>query len=234
MSITPAPRASVSCKLAFLNSHFSNGVLSPLDRAILDHGGVDATGWKKLDEVPFDYQRRRVSLLLETKRRALAHRQGRPRGRSRRLLRATRRRRATSEPSMRQARARILDLFHQLSGEGFRVLAVAFRPIEAGKTEVAVADESGAGLRRLCRIFRSAEGERRRNGARSCRPWRRPENPDRRRRAGDAPRLRRARHSGDRSARRQGARRACRSRRCSRGSSAPTSSFAWSRRTSGV
>ena len=51
--------------LAWLNSHFETGLRSPLDEAIIEHGGVDGAGWTKLDEVPFDFERRRVSVLLE-------------------------------------------------------------------------------------------------------------------------------------------------------------------------
>ena len=52
-------------KLAYLNSFFETGVKSPLDDAILEHREVDAGGWRKIDEVPFDFERRRVSVLLE-------------------------------------------------------------------------------------------------------------------------------------------------------------------------
>ena len=52
-------------RLAYLNSHFESGIKSPLDDAILEHASVDAAGWRKIDEVPFDFERRRVSVLLE-------------------------------------------------------------------------------------------------------------------------------------------------------------------------
>ena len=38
---------------------------SPLDAAILAARPLDMTGWKKIDEVPFDFERRRVSVLVE-------------------------------------------------------------------------------------------------------------------------------------------------------------------------
>ena len=38
---------------------------SPLDEAILAAHPFDMTGWKKIDEVPFDFERRRVSVLVE-------------------------------------------------------------------------------------------------------------------------------------------------------------------------
>jgi len=38
---------------------------NPLDEAILARP-FDAAAWRKIDEVPFDFERRRVSVLAET------------------------------------------------------------------------------------------------------------------------------------------------------------------------
>ncbi len=51
--------------LAWLNSHFESGLKSPLDDAILAHAQIDPSAWKKIDEAPFDFERRRVSVLVE-------------------------------------------------------------------------------------------------------------------------------------------------------------------------
>ena len=52
-------------ELAYINSYFETGLKSPLDDAILKHSEIDVTRWRKLDEVPFDFERRRVSVLVE-------------------------------------------------------------------------------------------------------------------------------------------------------------------------
>nr|WP_296820836.1 magnesium-translocating P-type ATPase [Thiobacillus sp.] len=52
-------------ELAYLNSQFETGIRSPLDEAILAHTHIDVSPWRKIDEVPFDFERRRVSVLLE-------------------------------------------------------------------------------------------------------------------------------------------------------------------------
>ena len=52
-------------ELASLNSAFETGMKSPLDDAILAHQQLDAGAWHKIDEVPFDFERRRVSVLLD-------------------------------------------------------------------------------------------------------------------------------------------------------------------------
>ncbi len=60
---------------AALNSHFMTGIKSPIDQAILDHTGLPTQpthedghfeGWTKIDELPFDFTRKRVSVVLAT------------------------------------------------------------------------------------------------------------------------------------------------------------------------
>ena len=51
--------------LAYLNSAFESGIKSPLDDAILAHRRLDVAAWHKIDEVPFDFERRRVSVLVD-------------------------------------------------------------------------------------------------------------------------------------------------------------------------
>ena len=49
--------------LAYLNSLYGTGIKSPLDEAILRTGG-SADGYRKIDEVPFDFERRRISVVV--------------------------------------------------------------------------------------------------------------------------------------------------------------------------
>ncbi|KQN53791.1 magnesium ABC transporter ATPase [Erwinia sp. B116] len=56
-------------QLAWLNSRHQNGVKNLMDRAILAHGqGNPALAslwrWRKIDELPFDFERRRLSVLV--------------------------------------------------------------------------------------------------------------------------------------------------------------------------
>jgi Mg2+-importing ATPase len=53
-------------ELAFLNSSFETGIRSPLDEAIRQAPPpADSSGWNKVDEVPFDFERRRLSIVAE-------------------------------------------------------------------------------------------------------------------------------------------------------------------------
>ena len=129
-------------ELAYLNSFFETGLRSPLDDAILAHTHLDASGWTKVDEVPFDFERRRVSVLIEnaTARRLVV--KGAPED----VVRLS----ADYEeegPGQRgvldaAARARILALHDALADEGFRVLGIASREVGRDHPHAVVDDET--------------------------------------------------------------------------------------------
>lgn len=55
---------------AFLNSYFSTGIKNLIDKAIIAYGTENnlkekATSYKKIDEIPFDYERKRMSVVIE-------------------------------------------------------------------------------------------------------------------------------------------------------------------------
>lgn len=55
--------------LAWLNSHFQTGLKNLLDRAVLDHVQLKtelnvARDYRKIDEIPFDFDRRRMSVVV--------------------------------------------------------------------------------------------------------------------------------------------------------------------------
>ncbi|MGZ3255030.1 MAG: HAD-IC family P-type ATPase, partial [Burkholderiaceae bacterium] len=54
-------------RYAWLNCHFESGVRTPMEDAVLAHESFDADGWQKIDEVPFDFERRRLSVLLSSR-----------------------------------------------------------------------------------------------------------------------------------------------------------------------
>lgn len=56
----------------YLNSYFQTGLKNLMDEAILDHGHLEEdlkvkTDYRKIDEIPFDFQRRRMSVIVEDK-----------------------------------------------------------------------------------------------------------------------------------------------------------------------
>jgi Mg2+-importing ATPase len=124
---------------AFLNSRFESGIRTPLEDAILGCGGVDAAGWTKIDEVPFDFERRRLSVLLEKDGVRRLCVKGAP---ADVLLHCDRFERDGSvqpwdEAATQQAQATL----HELESQGFRVLGVAYKPVPATLSDAGLKDE---------------------------------------------------------------------------------------------
>lgn len=127
--------------LAWLNSHFETGLESPLDAAILAQTGVDPAPWRKLDEAPFDFERRRVSVLVEGEGGRALIVKGAPedviRISSHVEMADSARQEITDE-----VRQGLQAQFEQLSAQGFRLLGVASRAAPADQTRCAPSDEA--------------------------------------------------------------------------------------------
>src|SRR5512136_884730 len=117
--------------LAFLNSFFETGLKSPLDEAILSHSEIDASGWRKIDEVQFDFERRRISVLLDNGATRLLVVKGAPED----ILRLSTQYEGESETDLRPldqaSLATARHQFEDLGNDGFRVLAIAWRQVAA-------------------------------------------------------------------------------------------------------
>jgi Mg2+-importing ATPase len=131
-------------ELAYVNSRFETGVKSPLDDAILAHSGPGveaAEAWSKIDEVPFDFERRRVSILAEKAGERLLVVKGAPEN----VLGVCA---ACADgdggvvPMTAEQRAAIGRQFDQLSTQGFRVLAIATRREPAEAPGATIKDEA--------------------------------------------------------------------------------------------
>jgi P-type Mg2+ transporter len=113
--------------LAYLNSVHETGIKSPLDAAILKAGRPDVQAYRKLDEVPFDFERRRLSIVVEKPGERLLITKGAPEG----VLdvctafEAEGQRRPLDAVVHQECQA----TYRNLSAQGYRVLAVAYRPV---------------------------------------------------------------------------------------------------------
>jgi len=126
-------------ELAYLNSYFETGLHSPLDDAILAHGNIETSGWRKVDEVPFDFERRRVSVLLDKGDRHLLIVKGAPED----ILRLSSSYGVgNTVPLDATLRQRIGQQCDALGREGYRVLGIAVRELARTRTDAGVADES--------------------------------------------------------------------------------------------
>lgn len=128
-------------ELAWLNSYFESGIKGPLDAAILAEGKVNANLWQKIDEVPFDFNRRCVSVLLEndTKKRLLIIK-GAPEDVLKRC----------NHYDLNGVIVDLIDVkrnecmtkFESLGEEGFRVLGIAYREVEPTHNVAVLSDET--------------------------------------------------------------------------------------------
>jgi Mg2+-importing ATPase len=120
----PADRAFL---LAYLNSAHETGIRSPLDETLLRHDRPDIAAYRKLDEIPFDFERRRLSVVLEGPAGPILIAKGAP---EQILDRCTAYEADGECRSLdASARARSKAAYEELSGSGFRVLGVAYRPM---------------------------------------------------------------------------------------------------------
>jgi Mg2+-importing ATPase len=135
--------------MVYLNSHFQTGLKNVLDRAVLEHREIHAEinipAWEKVDEIPFDFSRRLMSVVIETPEDT--HRiitKGAP---EEVFLRCTRFELEGQVYPMDPILIDDLRLeYEELSEDGFRVLAVAYKDVPR-KPAYSKADESDMVLR---------------------------------------------------------------------------------------
>ncbi len=144
MHLDPAGRETPRVlELVVLNSRFESGIRSPLDDAILAHTEVDLTGWSKVDEVPFDFERRRVSVLAT---RPDGARLLVLKGAFEDVLALSSRYELDGPDDLHPldpaARASMQDRFDDLGRRGFRVLGVAWKVEPPDCAHIAISDEA--------------------------------------------------------------------------------------------
>lgn len=132
-------------EFAYLNSHFQSGLRNLLDIAVLEHAEVEERlqpqhSFRKIDEIPFDFERRRLSVVVEREdgRRYLICK-----GAVEEMFAAATRYEAVGaqgaldathlDAAMRETAA--------LNADGFRVVAVAYREAPADQHVFTAADE---------------------------------------------------------------------------------------------
>ncbi len=119
-------------ELAWLNSALQAGIANPLDEAILDRKPA-AAPWIRIDEIPFDFERRRVAVLLGDGERRLLVVKGAPEE----ILALTTRHEVAPDGQVREwdagSRAAAARQLEALGRSGLRVLGVAHRPLEGDR-----------------------------------------------------------------------------------------------------
>ncbi len=131
---------------AFLNSHFQSGLRNLLDTAVLAHGELHLThgadsGYTKVDEIPFDFSRRRLSVVV-------AREDGKHilicKGAVEEIFAVCTRYADDGETGTLDEShfAAAVEETRILNADGFRVVAVAYKEMEPHKSAYSVADEA--------------------------------------------------------------------------------------------
>ncbi len=128
-------------RYAYMNSFYQTGLRNLLDRAILAHSELDVErDCRKVDEIPFDFKRRRMSVVIDYEDRHVLI----CKGAVEEVAAACENYQVDEDinPLINLIRDDLMDEYRALSAEGFRVLAIAYREFDRTKQVFTVSDES--------------------------------------------------------------------------------------------
>ena len=132
-------------KYAYLNSYYQTGLKNLLDVAVLRHAEVQrelnvAKNYRKVDEIPFDFQRRRMSVVVSERE---DHHELICKGAVEEILAVctSASRGDKVEPLTAQLLAQVREITASLNEDGLRVVAVAVKELPPRKETYGVADE---------------------------------------------------------------------------------------------
>jgi len=125
---------------SLLNSRHQTGLRSPLDEAILKHEEVNIDRYQRIDEIPFDFIRKRLSVVVAENQETLLITKGAPEE----IVRVISHYELDGEihDLKDETRSKIEREYRDLSSQGFRVLGVSYRKMEESKPTYSVADEN--------------------------------------------------------------------------------------------
>ncbi len=131
-------RSQRTLELAYINSKFETGIRSPLDDVILHQPAPQIEDYTKCDEIPFDFERRRLSVVVELGGKRILITKGAPEGIFSLLVGYELE--GKTLPISEDATKRMQQLSSELNSEGFRSLAVAYVEVPA-QADYSVKDE---------------------------------------------------------------------------------------------
>jgi P-type Mg2+ transporter len=132
-------------KYAYLNSFYQTGLKNLLDVAVLEHGQELESlevekNYRKFDEIPFDFVRRRMSVVVEetSKQHVLICK-----GAVEEVLKACTQLKVNDQilPMDESVHRKVADLQEKLNADGLRVIAVAYKVMPPDQSHYAIGDE---------------------------------------------------------------------------------------------
>jgi Mg2+-importing ATPase len=128
-------------RYAYMNSYYQTGLRNLLDLSILSHNDLDVEkSCKKIDEIPFDFQRKRMSVVIDYEENHVLICKGSVDA----IFAACSQYQIDDDifPLIEVVKNDITEEYMRLSAEGYRVLAVAYREFPKTQSTFAVKDES--------------------------------------------------------------------------------------------
>jgi len=112
---------------SYINSYHHTGIKNPLDSAILSFKKIPVSDYDKIDEIPFDFVRRRMSVVVKKQKERLLITKGAPEE----VFRVCKSYEIKGKAKLLASKdkEKITRLYHKLSIEGYRVLAVAVKKV---------------------------------------------------------------------------------------------------------
>lgn len=129
-------------ELGHLTSHFHNGMQNPLDDAINEFKEIDVSLYEKIDEIPYDFTRKRSSMVVVNNKKRIVITKGAPEE----VLKVCSQVQAGALVDIAASRKEIDKLFNKLSLDGFRVLAIAYKEIPNRKNITNYEPETETGM----------------------------------------------------------------------------------------
>jgi Mg2+-importing ATPase len=124
---------------SFINSTYDTGLKSPLDDAILKFRHLDIDRFHKIDEIPFDFLRKRISVVVSDGDRRLIISKGAPEEIFRICSQVDKN--GVTGPLTDAVREQVKGIYKAQSADGFRTLAVCYRAVPGDVAQFSVADE---------------------------------------------------------------------------------------------
>jgi Mg2+-importing ATPase len=128
-------------RYAYMNSYYQTGLRNLLDRSVLSHTEFEVErSCRKVDEIPFDFSRKRMSVVVEYEGDHVLI----CKGAVEEIYKVCRSYQVDDEihPLIDMIKHDLLEEYQSLSENGYRVLAVAYREFPKEKEVFSVADES--------------------------------------------------------------------------------------------
>jgi len=128
-------------RYAYMNSYYQTGLRNLLDRSVLSHSDLDVErGCKKVDEIPFDFQRKRMSVVVDYEGDHVLICKGAVED----IYKCCTHYQVDDEVHLMidLIKNDLLEEYEELSRDGYRVLGIAYREFPQTKTVFSVTDES--------------------------------------------------------------------------------------------